>query len=98
MYERLKKLCKQNNTNITALCLKATGSSGNLDTWKKGYMRSDWLLKCAEILHTSTDYILTGETSIDELSDNEVKALSLFRTLPDADQRRVILILEGLCS
>ena len=96
MYERLKELCALHDTTITALCIKVTGDSGNLRTWKKGYMRSDWLLKCAEILHTSTDYILTGKTSIDELSDGDKKILSLYRTLFESDQRRAVAILESL--
>ena len=96
MYETLKELCGLHNTTITALCVRVTGDKGNLRTWKKGYMRSDWLLKCAEILHTSTDYILTGKTSIDELSDGDKKILSLYRTLSESDQRRAIAILESL--
>lgn len=63
MYERLKEACKQKGTTVTVLCIEVTGSSGNLPTWKKGYMRSDYLLKCAEILNVSTDYLLKGEES-----------------------------------
>lgn len=98
MYETLKELCGLHNTTITALCVRVTGDKGNLRTWKKGYMRSDWLLKCAEILHTSTDFILTGKTSIDKLSDEEVKALSLLRTLSESDRKRAVAILESLCN
>lgn len=58
MYERLKQICKEKGTTVTELCAQATGSSGNLATWKKGYMRSDYLLNCARILGVSTDYIL----------------------------------------
>ena len=58
MYEFLKQLCEERNTNISKLCTEVTGNSGNLATWKKGYMRSDYLSKCADVLGVSTDYIL----------------------------------------
>lgn len=58
MYEFLKKLCEERNTNISKLCTEVTGNSGNLATWKKGYMRSDYLAKCADVLGVSADYIL----------------------------------------
>jgi len=35
-----------------------TGSSGNLPTWKKGNIRSDYLTKISEIFNVSTDYLL----------------------------------------
>lgn len=62
MYERLKKLCKDRGLNITQLCTEVTNSSGNLSTWKKGYMRSDYLSLVADKLQCSTDYLL-GRTS-----------------------------------
>lgn len=58
MYERLKDICAERNTTITYICEKVTGNKGNLQTWKKGYMRSDWLSKTADMLNVSTDYIL----------------------------------------
>lgn len=63
MYERLKKICKERGLNITKLCEEVTNSSGNLSTWKKGYMRSDYLSLVADRLQCSTDYIL-GRTDI----------------------------------
>lgn len=58
MYQKLKNICKAKGINVTQLCTLVTGSSGNLATWKKGYMRSDYLAKAADILNCSTDYIL----------------------------------------
>jgi DNA-binding Xre family transcriptional regulator len=57
-YYRLVKICDKHNMTITKLCTLATGNSANLVTWKKGYMRSDYLSKCADILNVSTDYLL----------------------------------------
>lgn len=58
MYEIINELCKKNNISITKLCEIITNSSGNLATWKKGYMRSDYLQKVAEYFNVSADYLL----------------------------------------
>ena len=58
MYNLISELCKAKGTTITKLCEEVTGSSGNLATWKKGYMRSDYLLKVAQRLDVSVDYLL----------------------------------------
>lgn len=63
MYQRLKMLCKERGTTVTKLCEEVTGNSGNLATWKKGYMRSDYLSKAADILEVSADYILDRSDS-----------------------------------
>ena len=63
MYKKLQNLCSQKGTNISTLCREVTGSPGNLATWKKGYMRSDYLAKAADILDCTTDYLLDREQS-----------------------------------
>lgn len=86
MYELLKQLCQERNTNISNLCIEATGNSGNLATWRKGHMRSDYLAKCADILGVSTDYILQRNqgSEVDELIKCEIALLS-------EDQKREVL-------
>jgi hypothetical protein len=58
MYNLLRQLCRERGFTVTQLCIQVTGNSGNLATWKKGYMRSDYLLRAGEILNVSTDYLL----------------------------------------
>ncbi|MGN1303726.1 MAG: helix-turn-helix domain-containing protein [Oscillospiraceae bacterium] len=100
MYERLKKLCAAHGTNITQLCEKVTGSSGNLATWKKGYMRSDYLLKVSEYLDVSADYLVgRSEKSSGELSsiDEELKyLLDLYQKLHEDDKIRIITKMETI--
>ena len=72
MYERLQELCKQRGTTITAVCEKVTGNKGNLRTWKKDYMRSDWLSEVASLLETSTDYILGRTDNPDNNMNNNI--------------------------
>ena len=73
VFERLQKFCNAKGISITALCLQATGNKGNLATWKNnnGHMRSDYLLKCADILGVSTDCLL-GRGANDN-SDQQAK-------------------------
>lgn len=58
MYQKLNELCHKRKIPISKLCEQVTHSPGNLATWKKGYMRSDYLKKCCEILDVSADYLL----------------------------------------
>lgn len=76
MYDRLKRLCDERGTTVTKLCEIVTGSSGNLATWKKGYMRSDYLLKVAQYFGVSVDYLL-GYTP-NEQSDGKTEKLLTF--------------------
>ncbi len=83
LYNKLKALCEEKGTTVTKLCEIVTGSSGNLATWKKGYMRSDYLAKAAEYLGISTDYLLDIDTkrsendTISELSTDKKRFLEL---------------------
>lgn len=72
MYEIIKQLCQQNGTTITALCEQITGSKGNLATWKKGNIRTDYLKKISEYFNVSTDYLLGNEPKEKPL-DEEIK-------------------------
>jgi|GEM_PF-3355355 len=58
LYARLKSTCEEKGTNVTSVCKSVTGSNGNLDTWKKGHIRSDYLAETARTLGVSTDYLL----------------------------------------
>lgn len=85
MYTRLQKLCDVNGTTVTALCKQVTGSGGNLSTWKKGYMRSDYLSDVAKILNCSTDYLLGIEQTDTDFTimPNERKIIENFRELSE---------------
>lgn len=64
VYERLRELCKKNNLTPTSLCIDITGSQGNLATWKKGNIRSDYLLQIADRFGVSVDYLLGRNNSL----------------------------------
>lgn len=58
IYKRLCDICVEKKITPTALCVAITGSQGNLSTWKKGNIRTDYLISIANKLDCSTDYLL----------------------------------------
>ena len=82
MYQRIKELCQENGTNITALCLKITGSKGNLSTWKNGNIRPEWLSAISDEFKVSTDYIL-GKTEVRQRLEDYPKDVQEFMRLMD---------------
>lgn len=98
MYNKLKQLCKEKGTNVTNLCELVTGSSGNLATWKKGYMRSDYLMKAAEYLGVTSDYLLglddvpnrKEKSPAAELTEAEQKLIDNFRQLSELEKGEII--------
>ena len=58
LFERVKALCDAKGTNVSQLCKDITGSTGNMPTWKKGHIRSDYLKEIAKKFEVSTDYLL----------------------------------------
>lgn len=71
LFNRIKVLCKEHNTNPTALCKHITDSSGNLPTWKKGNIKPQHLQKIADYFDVSIDYLL-GRTEIPNIYKNIV--------------------------
>ena len=105
LLDRIKRLCEEKNSNITALCIKITGSSGNLSTWKKGNIRNDYLIKIAQYFNVSADYLLglTDDTApskrtSDTLSGSEQEMLSAYRQLDDSDQGEVRGYINGMLT
>ncbi|MDR1392301.1 MAG: helix-turn-helix transcriptional regulator [Clostridiales bacterium] len=92
MFEIIKSLCREEGISITSLCREVTGSSGNLETWKKGYMRSDCLVKIARYFEVSVDFVLgisksrkvckiNEKVDIQTLSGEEQGLVEMYRKL-----------------
>ena len=78
IYERLRNLCEKYKTTPTALCVKITGSKGNLPTWKKGNIRSDYLLTIANEFNVSIDYLLCNTDDPAPISETKKTAAEKF--------------------
>lgn len=95
-YERLREICKERGTTVTNMLGKlgiATGSTGN---WKRGSLpNGDVLIKIADYLNTSIDYILLGEYRSD-VSKDEKKLVELYRLTPERAKYKVICDMERI--
>lgn len=95
-YERLRDICKERGTTVTNMLSKlgiATGSTGN---WKRGSLpNGEILIKIADYLNTSIDYILLGEFRSDMNSD-EKQLVELYRLTPDRAKYKVICDMERI--
>lgn len=72
LFERIKNLCIENKTNVTALCKEITGSTGNLPTWKKNNIKPEWLVLIAKKFQVSPNTLLgiTDNPKIEPVADN----------------------------
>lgn len=87
-YKIFSSLCETRNIPKTKVLAEIGLSTGNLDKWKKGAsINSDVAIKIAEFFGVSTDYILLGKESDNNLSDNEAELLKLFRELKTEKQQ-----------
>lgn len=95
-YERLRFICKEKGTTVTNMLSNlgiATGSTGN---WKRGSLpNGDVLMKIADYLDTSIDYILLGEFRSD-LNSDEKQLVELYRITPDRAKYKVICDMERI--
>lgn len=98
-YERLKDACKNAGTTVTAT-LKAIGiGTANGTYWKNGSIpSSDIIVKLAEFLNVSTDYLLLGKKTSFVNTEEQLKLLDVFEILSSIDKGRVIERAETLAE
>ncbi|MBQ8922373.1 MAG: hypothetical protein IJ060_09480 [Oscillospiraceae bacterium] len=95
-YERLQILCKEHHTSVSTMLQDLGLSTGCTGNWKRGQLpKGDVLVKIADYLGTSIDYIVFGEYR-DDLSQEERTIISLFRTLPERKKYKVFCDFELL--
>ena len=61
MYERIKMLCKQNGTNITALERELGFAKGSICKWENHDPSYERVKMIADRFHVSVEYIKNGE-------------------------------------
>lgn len=63
-YERLKELCKNRGTSVTAMAKALNLSSGNVTNWKHGRKPKVYIaLKIAEFLNVSVEYLMCEDSA-----------------------------------
>ncbi|MDE6034450.1 MAG: helix-turn-helix domain-containing protein [Ruminococcus sp.] len=95
-YERLRVICSENGTTVTNMLSKLGISTGSTGNWKKGQLpKGDVLIKIADYLNTSIDYILLGEYRSD-VSKDEKKLVELYRLTPERAKYKVLCDMENI--
>ena len=102
-YERLKKICEENNTNMTALSKKLKFSSGNISKWKNGGVpKSETLISIVQELPISIDYLLglddvpNRKKQSPELSEDTQRLIEMYNLLTEREQGEVLGELKAL--
>ena len=81
--EKLNLLLKKNNMTGADLCKKLNIPNANYTNWKTRLPRADIVQKIANILNTSTDYLLGN----DEIKIEETEIISFYRKADDIGKR-----------
>lgn len=104
MYERIKMLCKQNGTNITALERELGFAKGSICKWENHEPSYERVKMIADRFHVSVEYIKNGEDvkwnpkeqTIDytiSLSEEEQDLLMKYRKADDTQKEMIRRIL-----
>ena len=104
MYERIKMLCKQNGTNITALERELGFAKGSICKWENHEPSYERVKMIADRFHVSVEYIKNGEDvkwnpkeqTIDytiSLSEEEQDVLMEYRKADDTQKEMIRRIL-----
>lgn len=83
LFERIKNLSQEQGFNIKALEQQIGFGNGTIRRWGTNIPSADKLLKVANLLNTTCEYLLTGKTSTDTFSPEDAEWLSLIHQLPE---------------
>ena len=84
-YNHLKSICEEKGLKITPTVLNCGGTKGMIGGWQKGGCpNSDIIVKLAEYLNVSTDYLITGKDF--SLSKEQQSLLDDFEKLSSDNQ------------
>ena len=91
-YENLQRACDERKIPVTNLVAELGLSSGNLSSWKKGNKpRSDTLIKIAERLGVSVNYLLG-----DDSADPKELFYARYAALSPQDRKTVDAVISAL--
>ena len=97
-YERLKEVCKENHTSVSAMLKDLNLSTGSTGRWKKGSLPSgEVLAQIADYLHTSIDYLIFGEYRTN-LNEEQLRLLELYEMTPERAKYKVVCDFEAIVN
>ena len=105
IYDRIKQLCKEKGVSVRQMEIDNGMVRGKASKWKVYTPQSDTLLRLSEYFGVTTDYILTGETSEEvrtndemALTQTEKKLVLMFRSMDALSQAKLLSYGEGIVS
>lgn len=95
-FENLEKLCKKNNSTVTATVKELGLSTSSVTSWRHGVIpNGETIILLAAHFHTSTDYLLLGIKNSSDLQSNEKECLRLFNQLSDYNKIECLGFIKG---
>ena len=82
LVERIRGIASKKNLNIKNLEEMAGFGNGTMRRWGASPPSADKLLKIANILNTTCEYLMTGTNTIATVSSEDMEWLSLIHQLP----------------
>lgn len=99
-YEIFTNLCNEIGLSPTETLKRMNLSTSKLTAWKNGSIPNGiTLLLISEFFNVSIDYLLTGSeknSTTNNLSENEIEMLEIFKKFNDREQIKLIGKLEEL--
>lgn len=94
-YNNLKTACDKLGLKITPTVLECGGKNGSATNWKKGAIpNSDIVIKLAEYLNVSTDYLLLGKEF--SLTEEQQSLLNDFERLSGTNKHIIMQHIQAL--
>lgn len=82
LFERIKEIASKQGLNIKNIEEKAGFGNGTMRRWGTSPPSADKLLKIANMLNTTCEYLMTGERNSFTISTEDAEWLSLIHDLP----------------
>ena len=101
MVDRIKALCKAQNSSVTKLEMALGFGNGTIGKWRnaKGAPPADRLQMVADALGVTTDYILNGNknkpTENGELTETQREAMELIMKMSDEQLKVFVATLKA---
>ena len=98
-YDNFIRACQIKKQKPNPVAMQCGGTKSSATSWKNGASpNSDIVAKIAEYLEVSTDFLLLGKETVEDLSPTEKELLNSFRKLSPNEQQRIIGRCEEIAS
>lgn len=98
-YDNFIRACQIKKQKPNPVAMQCGGTKSSATSWKNGASpNSDIVAKIAEYLEVSTDFLLLGKETVEDLSPIEQELIDSFRKLSPNEQQRIIGRCEEMVS